>query len=82
MFAIIQDDDIISTSEQAILHKLVSTENEYVMAAYEVYENDRDEEELKDTLLRIANIYGSSSQPSSGKTKFNSCACLLILFVT
>ena len=46
----------ITTSEAVVLLELVNAENEYVGAAYELYEQDNDEEELRDTLTRCAKL--------------------------
>lgn len=46
----------ISPAEHALLKELVLTENEYVLAAFELYESDQNLEELQDTLLRCAKL--------------------------
>jgi hypothetical protein len=74
LFRVIQsmkDAGAVDLSEQRLLQSLASDENEYVMAAFEVYENDRDEDELRDTLLRVVRIYTTgptSSAPTTEET--------------
>jgi len=46
----------INSAEHALLSELVFTENEYVLAAFELFESDQDLEELQDTLLRCAKL--------------------------
>eukprot|EP01032_Pedospumella_encystans_P013349 gene13349-15376_t len=46
----------LSHAEHALLKELVLTENEYVLAAFELYESDQNLEELQDTLLRCAKL--------------------------
>jgi ribosomal protein L12E/L44/L45/RPP1/RPP2 len=46
----------LSSTESTILMELVRNENEYVLAAYELYESDRNIDELQDTLLRCAKL--------------------------
>lgn len=41
----------------ALLQKLITDENEFVLAAFDVFESDRDQENLLDTLLRIVEKY-------------------------
>ncbi len=46
----------LAHAEHALLKELVLTENEYVLAAFELYESDQNLEELQDTLLRCAKL--------------------------
>jgi hypothetical protein len=47
---------IISRTEASVLHELVEQENDIVLAAYELYEKDKNLEELQDTLVRCAKL--------------------------
>jgi hypothetical protein len=60
-----KDTGAIGLAEQRLLRSLVVSKNEYIMAAFEVYENDQDQEELRDTLLRVVRIYAAGSTSSS-----------------
>ena len=42
----------LSDFEALILHELIYVNNDYVAAAYELYEHDGDLTELQDTLMR------------------------------
>ena len=46
----------LTPAEHALLKELVRVENEYVLAAFELFESDQDIEELQDTLLRCAKL--------------------------
>lgn len=46
----------LTPQEGAELSRMVGSNNEYVNAAYEIYEADGDYEELKDTLIRCAKL--------------------------
>ena len=46
----------ITNAEAAVLLEMIGEDNEYVVAAYELYEADDDFEELQDTLLRCAKL--------------------------
>ena len=43
--------------EVALLQKLIEDENEFVLSAFDVFESDKDQENLLDTLLRIVGKY-------------------------
>ena len=46
----------ISAPEARVLNEMISSKNEYVMAAYDLYRHDSDLDELKDTLMRCARL--------------------------
>lgn len=46
---------LVSAEDIEILKKLISEENEFVFSAYDVYESDKDQTELVDSLLRAIN---------------------------
>ena len=41
----------------ALLQRLIEDENEFVLSAFDVFESDKDQENLLDTLVRIVNKY-------------------------
>ncbi len=47
---------LISKTELSVLYELVEQENEYVFAAYELYEKNKNLEDLQDTLLRCVKL--------------------------
>ncbi len=47
---------VISKTETNVLFEMVDQENDYVIAAYELYEKDRNLDELQDTLLRCVRL--------------------------
>ena len=46
----------LTAVEATVLSDMVNAENEYVGAAFEMYEQDGDEDELKETLMRCAKL--------------------------
>ena len=46
----------LSSTEATLLMEMVRSDNDYVLAAYELYESDQNIEELQDTLLRCAKL--------------------------
>ena len=52
------DDNLISTEQARLLHNMIAAEDEYVFAAYEVYEEDPNHDlvDLRDTLQRIVRL--------------------------
>ena len=57
------DDGAITHDDYEVLRELIVAENKFVMAAFEVYEqdDDHDEDELQDTLVRIAKLSRDSN---------------------
>lgn len=47
---------VISKTEANVLFEMVEEENDYVIAAYELYEKDRNLDDLQDTLLRCVRL--------------------------
>lgn len=47
---------VVTNAEANVLIEMIRGQNEYVMAAYELYESDDNLEELQDTLLRCAKL--------------------------
>jgi hypothetical protein len=47
---------IITKTETSVLYEMVEEENDYVLAAYELYEKDKNLEDLQDTLIRCAKL--------------------------
>ncbi len=47
---------LFSKTELSVLYELVEQENEYVFAAYELYEKNKNLEDLQDTLLRCVKL--------------------------
>lgn len=47
---------ILTEDQVQQLLRLYDTDDEIVKAAFEVYQNDKDEEELMDTLMRIVRL--------------------------
>ena len=48
-------ENLISAGDIEILKKLISEENEFVFSAFDVYESDKDQGELVDSLMRAIN---------------------------
>lgn len=46
----------LTSAEAQVLHRLIAGDNDYVTAAYELFKQDGDVEELEDTLLRISRL--------------------------
>lgn len=46
----------LTANESGVLRRLIQNDNDYVTAAYELFQQDGDVEELEDTLLRISRL--------------------------
>lgn len=46
----------LTTAEAILLEQMANSENEYIVAAYDLFENDGDLAELEDTLMRCAKL--------------------------
>lgn len=48
---------IQNPEEKSMIYRLVRDENEYILAAFDVFKSDKDQENLLDTLQRIIKKY-------------------------
>lgn len=52
-FTVNSKDPLISKDDADVLKGLINSEDEFVMAAFDIFESDKDEENLFDTLKRL-----------------------------
>ncbi len=53
--------NIIGPEDRMLLQQLKASQNEFLLAAYDVFKSDKDQENLLDTLLRIIKKYSPKS---------------------
>lgn len=56
VIALMSRSGVISKTEANVLYEMVEQENDYVIAAYELYEKDKNLDELQDTLIRCVRL--------------------------
>ena len=63
-------ENLIDNEDIDILQKLIAQENEFVFSAFDVYESDRDQAELVDSLMRAINKYQKKNEDSIKSSSF------------
>ena len=63
-------ENLIDNEDIEILQKLITEENEFVYSAFDVYESDRDQTELVDSLMRAINKYQKKNEDSIKSLSF------------
>jgi hypothetical protein len=63
-------DSLMDSEDIEVLKKLITEENEFVVSAFDVYESDRDQVELIDSLMRAVDKYRKVNQDSIRSSSF------------
>ena len=61
----------LTSTEISVLRQLIRSDNDYVAAAYELFQQDGDVEELEDTLLRISRLEIAKSEANDASARSN-----------
>ena len=63
-------ENLIAAEDIEVLRKLIAEENEFVFSSFDVYESDRDQSELVDSLMRAINKYKKKNDESIKSSSF------------